>query len=172
MSEADLPLVAAWMEEPHISRWYLSGSTVEQELDDLRACLAGNEPTHVQVVAVNGRDVGWSQWYRCADYPDHAAEVAARPSDAGIDYAVGDPTALGRGVGTALVAALVADIRGRHPHAGVIADPEACNAASRRVLEKNGFVLEGERVLASERSGTIMAIYRLAPESEDPAREL
>ncbi len=66
-------------------------------------------------------------------------------------------------MGTALIGVLVAHIRKRHPGAGLIADPEAANLASRRALEKNGFVLQGERVVATERTDAPMAVYRLPP---------
>ena len=165
MTLADLELVAAWLREPHVARWYLSGSTLEGEIDDLEKCVAGEEPTHALVVVDDGRDIGWCQWYRCADYPAHADAVAAKPTDIGIDYALGDPTQVGRRVGTALIRALVAHIRKRHPEAGLIADPDAANVASRRALEKNGFLPQGERVLASERADSPMAIYRLPASS-------
>lgn len=168
MREADLDLISAWMGEPHIAKWYLSGSTLEQELDDLRKCVTGEELTHALVVVENCRDVGWCQWYRCADYPEHGAAVGAEPDDVGFDYAVGDPGRIAQGLGTALIAAVVAHIAQRHPRAGLIADPEAANLASRRVLEKNGFVLQGERVLATERSNAPMAIYRLPPSDSRP----
>jgi aminoglycoside 6'-N-acetyltransferase len=161
MAAEDLDLVRAWMAEPHVAKWYLSGSTIEDEIEDLRRCVAGEESTHALVIVESGREVGWCQWYRCADYPEHAAAVGAEPDDIGLDYALGDPTRIGRGLGTALIGALVAHIRMSHPHAGLIADPEATNVASRRVLEKNGFVLQAERVLATERTETPMAIYRL-----------
>jgi aminoglycoside 6'-N-acetyltransferase len=163
MTAADLNLVRSWMDEPHVARWYLSGSTVEQEIDDLSSCVAGVEPTHALVVVQDGRDIGWCQWYRCLDYPEHAAAVGAQLGDVGLDYAVGDPTRIGRGVGTALIAALVSLIRQQHPRAGLVADPEAANLASRRVLEKNGFLLQGERIVVTERTDAPMAIYRLPP---------
>jgi aminoglycoside 6'-N-acetyltransferase len=165
MREADLDLIRAWMGEPHIAKWYLSGSTLEGELDDLRRCVAGEEPTHALIVVENGRDVGWCQWYRCADYPEHAVAVGAEAHDVGVDYAIGDPASIGRGLGSSLIAALVAHIRRRHPRAGLIADPDAGNFASRRVLEKNGFKLADVRVMASEPTRAPMAIYRLAPET-------
>lgn len=90
--------------------------------------------THALLATEHSTPVGWCQWYRCRDYPDHAAGVGAGPDDVGIDYAVGHPGKR-RGTGTALVAAPVAGIRRRHPGAGIIADPEAANVASRRVLE-------------------------------------
>lgn len=149
------------MNEPHVARWYLTGSTTEDELDQLRRCVGGEEPTHALIASERGRDIGWCQWYRCSDYPQHAAGVGAQPDDVGIDYAIGEPSSVGRGVGTALIAALVAHVRAQHPRGGIIADPEASNGASRRILEKNGFTLMDERPVASERTNVLMAIYRL-----------
>ena len=161
MTEADLELVAAWLADPEVGRWYLTGSTAEDELADLRACIAGLEPARALTVLDRGRPVGWCQWYLCSSYPDHAAAVGADPGDVGIDYAVGEASSRGGGLGTALIAALVAQIRRDHPSAGIVADPEASNGASRSVLEKNGFELLAERPVASEPTDAAMAIYRL-----------
>ena len=158
-----MSLVETWLRDPEVARWYLVASTVEAELDDLRQCIGGDEQTEALIVADPSGPIGWCQWYLCDDYPDHAAGVGADPGDARIDYAIADPASRGRGVGTALIAALVTYIRQRHPQAGVIADPEASNVASRRVLEKNGFQLRGERPVVSEPTSAPMAIYRLPP---------
>jgi len=163
MREADLELIQMWLGLPHVAKWYVSGSTVEQELDELRQCIAGEQPTQALVVLERGRPVGWCQWYVCSDYPDHAAGVGAEPGDIGVDYAIGDPARVGKGVGTSLIAALIAHVRERHPAAGFVADPEATNRASRRVLEKNGFELVREGTVASEPTAAAMAIYRLRP---------
>ncbi|MBV9544339.1 MAG: GNAT family N-acetyltransferase [Chloroflexi bacterium] len=130
MTAVDLDLVRVWLTEPHVARWYLSGSTIEEEIDDLEKCVTEEEPTHALMVVEHGRDIGWCQWYRCADYPEHARAVGAEANDIGLDYAVGDPTRIGRGVGTALIGCLVAHIRKCHPGAGLIADPDAANLAS------------------------------------------
>lgn len=163
MGSRDLDLVSRWLGEPHVARWYLTGSTVEQEVDDLRRCVAGVEQTRALLVLERSRPIGWCQWYLCSDYPDHAAAVGASQGDVGIDYAIGDPARTGQGVGTALIAALVAHVRQRHPGAGVIADPEAENLSSRRVLEKNGFCLLREGPVESEPTNAVMAVYRLDP---------
>jgi aminoglycoside 6'-N-acetyltransferase len=163
MTAADLQLVAAWLVEPHVARWYLSGSTLEDELEELRLSVNRERPTEVLLVTEGARPIGWGQWYLCSEYPDHARCVGAGRDDVGIDYAIGDPVRIGRGIGTAVVAALVRHVRERHSRAGVIADPEAANIASRRVLEKNGFELLGERPVASEPTAVSMAIYRLPP---------
>lgn len=160
MQRSDLMLVERWLGEAHVARWYLAGSTVDQELDDLRRCVAGTEPTHVLLVVEDGRPVGWCQWYRRDDYPEHAAGVGAEPGDVGIDYAIGEPDRVGRGVGTELVQALVDAVAADLPLAGIVADPDASNLASRRVLEKAGFILVQEGPIPSEPTTTVMAVYR------------
>lgn len=134
MQTTHLDLVTAWLEAPAVARWYLVDSTVAQEIDELHRCILGVEPTTVLLVVERGRPIGWCQWYLCRDYPEHAREVGAEPDDAGIDYVIGDPTRRRAGAGTERIASLVTRIRQRHPWAGVIADPEASNTASRRVL--------------------------------------
>jgi aminoglycoside 6'-N-acetyltransferase len=163
MREADLEQVRIWLGLPHVARWYVAGSTVEQELDELRQCIAREQPTHALMVLERGQPIGWCQWYVCTDYPDHAAGVSAEPGDIGVDFALGDPARVGKGVGTPLIAALVAYVSERHPGAGFVADPEAANRASRRGLEKNGFELVREGTIASEPTAAAMAIYRLRP---------
>jgi aminoglycoside 6'-N-acetyltransferase len=93
------------------------------------------------MVTLDGTPVGWCQWYRWADYPADAEPIGARDGEIGIDYAIGDPAKVGHGVGTMLIAALITEVRRRHPGAGVLVDPAAANTSSRRVLEKNGFQL-------------------------------
>jgi aminoglycoside 6'-N-acetyltransferase len=161
MRTADLARIRDWLAEPHVARWYLSESTLEDELDDLRRSVDGEQATHAIVVCEEGTAIGWCQWYLCREYPEHAAALEAGTDDVGIDYAIGDPARAGRGVGTALIAALVEHVREIHPGAAILADPVAANTASRRVLEHNGFALVGERALSSERSNEMMAIYRL-----------
>jgi aminoglycoside 6'-N-acetyltransferase len=162
MREADLHLVDGWLGQQHVARWYLQGTTREQELRDCKGSLDGAHPTHLYIVELERRPIGWCQWYRCDDYPDHATAVGAAVGDVGIDYAIGEPDEIGLGRGTELVAALVSLVRSTDRTAGVIADPDAANVASRRVLEKNGFELLGERPVPSEAVSAPVAIYRLA----------
>ncbi|HZD66673.1 MAG TPA: GNAT family N-acetyltransferase [Acidimicrobiales bacterium] len=163
MRLGDLGLVTEWLDRPHVARWYLAGSSVGRETAELRESIVGTGAVHALIVAEMDRPVGWCQWYRCGDDPEWAFEVGAEPGDVGIDYAIGEPHRIGRGVGTALVAGVVRIIRRQRPSVGVVATPDGRNIASRRVLEKNGFQLLGVRALSSEPTDDDMAIYRLPP---------
>jgi aminoglycoside 6'-N-acetyltransferase len=157
MTEADLPVVGAWMRQSHVAVWWLEGSTLEEELDDCARSVRGEQPTNMLIVLEDGRAIGWCQWYRYADYPDDAPAIGASPEEVGIDYAIGEPDAIGRGLGTQLIAVLVEEIWAEIPDARFIVDPSAANLASRRVLEHNGFAFVEERLV----DGVLEAIYRL-----------
>ncbi len=179
MTEADLPAVEAWLRLPHVARWWTPDTTAEaeigkyreripperdpQERDRHKRVRPDRKPvTHMLMVVVDSAPVGWCQWYLWADYPAEAEAIGAHDGEIGIDYAIGDPAQIGRGVGTTLIATLVTEIRRRHPDAGFLTTPEAANTASRRVLEKNGFSLVAVRPVATEASDAPMAIYRLS----------
>jgi aminoglycoside 6'-N-acetyltransferase len=163
MTEADLPAVAAWLLLPHVARWWTPGTTAGAEIAEYRERVRQDSKpaTHMLMITLDGTPAGWCQWYRWADYPADAEAIGARDGEIGIDYAIGDPAQVGRGVGTTLIATLTTDIRRRHPGAGILTDPDAANMASRRVLEKNGFHLVAVRPVATEASDAPMAIYRL-----------
>ena len=170
MHAVDLDLVAGWLAQPHVARWYLAGSTTACEIDDLARAVRGEQPVHALVVTEDEAPVGWCQWYRGSDDPDWAADVGAGPDDVGIDYAIGVPHFVGRGLGTDLVAHLVRAARHEVPGCAVVSDPDARNTASRRVLEKNGFALVARKVLPSEHSDDPMAVYRLPASPLVPRR--
>ena len=165
MTEADLPLIRGWLQQPHVARWWPQDDPAEEELEQYRQRLTGevDDGTRLLMVVERGRGaIGWCQWYRWEDTPDEARELGALPGECGFDYAIGDPTAIGRGLGTEMNAVLVDEIREHHPGCGLIVEPDAANVASRRVLERNGFELVDVRPLAFEPDDRPMAIYRKA----------
>ena len=162
----DLRLVARWLSVPHVARWFLAGSSLEEEADDLGRSVAGEQAVHVLLASAGEVPVGWCQWYLCAIDAEWAAEIGAGPGDVGVDYAIGDAAFVGSGVGTELIGELVRVVRAAHPGCAVTADPDARNLASRRVLEKNGFELAAVKAIPSELTDDPVAIYRLPAVTE------
>jgi aminoglycoside 6'-N-acetyltransferase len=162
MTQQDLPLVDGWLRLPHVSRWWGPGSPEESlaKYQDRirRGC---RSPTHMLTILLDDAPIGWCQWYLWSDFPPESEAVGAHDGDIGIDYAIGEPARTGHGLGTMMIAALVAEVRRRHPGTGILSTPDARNAASRRVLEKNGFRLVAVRPVATEATDDPMAIYRL-----------
>ena len=164
MGEDDLALVGGWLRQPHVTSWWRDPP--DEELAAIRGRVGAElaDATRMLTVTVDDGAVGWAQWYWWDDYPDEATAIDARSGDAGIDYAIGDPAAIGRGLGRRLIAALVREIRRERPGAGILVAPEATNLASRAVLERNAFHLVDVRPVASEPTDAPMAIYRLDPD--------
>jgi aminoglycoside 6'-N-acetyltransferase len=146
----DLPMLFRWLREPHVAEWW------REVPDDLEAveheygpCIDGDDPTEVHVVVSHGRPVGMIQRYLIADEPEWSRVLAGicDVSDAaGIDYLIGEPDAVGRGVGTAMLAAYAEDVFGWRPVDAIVVTVQQANVGSWRILEKAGF----ERVWSGE----------------------
>jgi len=86
------------------------------------------------------------QFCRFHDFPEYVAEMAdVYPVDvdaATIDYFVGEPTAIGQGLGTAMIGQFVTRIWIEEPDVGHVVVPvNSANVASWRALLNAGFRL-------------------------------
>lgn len=150
MRRDDLPLLLQWFGEPHVRQWW------RDEPADLAAveakygpCIDGPDPTEQFVIVAADRPIGMIQRYLIADEPDWAAvlEAIVEVGDAaGIDYLIGAPDAVGRGLGTAAIAAFVPAVFQWRPVRSIVVTVQQANRASWRVLERAGF----SRVWAGE----------------------
>jgi aminoglycoside 6'-N-acetyltransferase len=164
MTPDDLPMVDRWLRQPHVARWFLLETTASAEVEKYRRRIEDPcSATTMCTVETDAQPIGFCQWYRWEDYAAAAVCYSTHTGDVGADYAIGEPTAIGRGVGTAMIGTLVANVRLHYPRAGPVVAPEADNWASRRALEKNGFSLVDVRSIPVEPHDRPMAIYRLGP---------
>ena len=143
MTVDDLPLVAAWLNEPHVGPWWKP-----EEIDDVTRAVQGDEPVETWILVLDGRDAGYFQVYDVgydAEYRESCATVGVDAGTAGMDYLLGDAELIGRGIGTAAIGTFVEDVVfGLGSYPAVTAGPDPKNAASIRVLEKNSFVFVGD----------------------------
>ena len=143
MTVDDLPLVEGWLHEPHVGPWWKPS-----EVDDVTRAVRGEEPVDPWLLVLDGADIGYFQVYDVgydAEYGEACASVGVEAGTAGMDYLLGDPALIGRGVGTEAIGVFVEDVVfGLGPYPAVTAGPDPKNAASIRVLEKNGFEFVGD----------------------------
>ena len=142
MTRGDLPILARWLREEHVRRWWVHDGEPGGEAVRSRygPRVDGATPTRMWVVDVNGHSIGFVQDYRIRDHPDYAL-LTPYPDAIGLDYAIGEPAWVGRGLGARILWTWMVHARRRHPDApGCFAAPDHGNAASLRVLDKAGFV--------------------------------
>lgn len=141
MTRADFSDVVSWQAQPHVARWW------KEEAIDIEAAerhygpaLDGTDPTRLWVIEINGRSVGFIQDYLIGDHPEYAL-LTAQPEAIGLDYAVGKPFWVGKGIGTRVLWTFLRDVvRPSYPDAPMFfAAPDHRNTASLRVLDKLGF---------------------------------
>lgn len=143
LTAADLPLLAGWLREPQVARWWNHEHTAEAVERDFGASVRGEEPGEDLVVSLDGHPVGLLQRAVISDYPEEVAEFAAVvdvPDGAvELDYLIGDASLRGCGLGSRIIAMAVGSTWDEYPAASaVLVAVVAANTASWRALEKAG----------------------------------
>lgn len=151
----DLPLLATWLREPEVMRWWNHDSTPAAVERDFGASVRGEEPGEDLVVLVDGHPVGLVQRSVIGDYPEDLADFSATvevPDGAvELDYLIGDAARRGRGLGSRIIAMAVDRTWLDYPTApAVMVAVVAANAASWRALEKAGLPRIGEGPMAPD----------------------
>ena len=134
LTAADLPLVATWLARPHVAQWWDGPIALEPEVRQFIGLLQGEPIGYVQAYqAVACHADGW--WLEVTD-----------PGVYGIDQFLADGAKLGRGLGTEMVRAFVAQLFADPRVTRVQVDPAPANSRAIRCYEKAGFRRVGESV--------------------------
>jgi RimJ/RimL family protein N-acetyltransferase len=134
---ADLTRLEAWLAKSHVARWF---GDPDDWLEEIAQNLDTDWITHLRA-DLDGAPAGFAQWYDTARAP--SGLWSAEPAGTlGLDFLLGEPALLGRGLGTQLVSGLATLAVERTRAARLIADPEPGNVSSVRALERAGFRLD------------------------------
>lgn len=110
VTEADLPLLHAWLNRPHLRQFYQKRPIT---LDEVRAeyapAIRGEEPGRLHLALHDGFPFGYLQCYRNLDYPDYARELDLNDGTS-IDFYIGEPDKLGRGLGKRMERSYALDV--------------------------------------------------------------
>ena len=143
LTAADLDMLAEWLREPQVARWWNHETTSAAIERDFGPSVRGEEAGEDLVVSVDGHPIGLVQRSVISDYPEELAEFAAIvdvPDCAvELDYLIGDAAQRGGGLGTRMIVAAVENTWTDYPSApAVLVAVVAANIASWRALEKAG----------------------------------
>ncbi len=132
MAAADLPLIRQWLAQPHVRKWW--GDPAEQY-----ALVSGDldEPAMDQfIVSIGGEPFCYLQCYELTAWNTGFGPQPARTR--GIDLLIGPADMTGRGHGSALIRAFVAD-RLHNGAPRIVTDPDPLNSRAIRAYERAGF---------------------------------
>ena len=133
MTEADLPLLHRWLNEPHVSRWW--GEPAAQ-FDLVSGDL--NEPAMDQFIVIkDSQPFAYLQCYRLTDWNVGFGEQP--DGTRGIDLLIGETEMLGRGHGSHFIRTFV-ERQFAAGTARVVTDPDPQNDRAIRAYEKAGFM--------------------------------
>ncbi len=163
----DLPLLAEWLSHPHVreTEWGIhSPLNVDA---DFGISIYGDDKANLWLLVESGQPSGMIQDYVLGDNPEwllDLRDIAPDPRTIGIDYLIGDPDRVGRGLGPRMITDFVATIWDRYPDSPeILAAVDAGNRRSWRSLEKAGFHRFWTGVLPSDLdSGAETHVYTFA----------
>ncbi|MGH8912914.1 MAG: GNAT family N-acetyltransferase [Acidimicrobiia bacterium] len=154
LAREDFPLLATWLSQPHVSRWWRHDPSEKSVEADFGPAVDGSDPTELLLVFHGARPIGLVQSYRLGDYPEWLSSLrdfAPHHDSVGIDYLIGERDAIGHGIGSEMIRLLVQRIWSKHAKApAVVVAVSRDNVASWRALEKAGFERVWSGVLASD----------------------
>jgi aminoglycoside 6'-N-acetyltransferase len=133
VTEDDLPIIAAWLAEPHAAEWW---DDPETEIGHIGEHI-DSEAVEPLIVELNGRPIAYLQSYDPHLEDDHPYQDQPFGT-LGIDITIGPPDMLGIGHGSAIVRQFVDELFAEGTPR-VIIDPDPTNVRAIRAYEKAGF---------------------------------
>jgi aminoglycoside 6'-N-acetyltransferase len=134
VTEADLPMLAAWLAEPHVAEWWDEGP--EASIAEIRAAMDSDD-TEPLVVELDGRPIAYLQSYD--PHLEDGHPYQDQPfGTLGIDISIGPPDLVGIGHGSAIISQFV-DLLFEEGCPRVVIDPHPDNLRAIRAYEKAGF---------------------------------
>lgn len=144
LQDKDVPLVISWLNNEHVKRWYEIPSqnvSIKDWIYELEERNGEYNWLNHMLVLWNDEPIGMCQYYKCSDSIDEDFGSLPIEGSYGIDYLIGEKKYLGKGLGRAMIKALIGLIFTFSDAQRVTADIDMENKASQGVLLSCGFKL-------------------------------
>ena len=108
----DLPRLATWLSRSHVERWWREPYDITSVRRNYLPMVDGSDPTEAFIVNLSGRPMGYVQRYLIDDDPEWRATIRTVLGDSsgiGIDYLIGEPDLVGKGIGRQMISQFVRD---------------------------------------------------------------
>jgi aminoglycoside 6'-N-acetyltransferase len=173
VTRADFSLMAQWLAAPPVARWWNQDWSSEAVERDFGPSVDRREANENWLALLDDQPLGLLQRSRVSDCAENLADFTSLtevPDGAAtLDYLLGDPHRLGRGLGSAMIAAMVKKTWHDYPDSpAILVSVSAANIPSWRALEKAGFrrVAEGDLKPDNPIDDWLHYVYRLDRSSE------
>lgn len=164
LARADLPLLHAWLQRPHVARWWGSPTSLRELEQDYLSPQALAGSTRAYIALWDGAPLGFIQSYVARGSGGGWWADETDPGVRGIDQFLADADRLGQGLGSAMVRAFVATLFRDPAVTRVQTDPDPHNLRAIRAYAKAGFRPLRE-VATPDGPALLMVCERPAPAS-------
>jgi aminoglycoside 6'-N-acetyltransferase len=142
LARSDWVLLQKWLAAPHVAAWWNERFDLASIEATYGPRIDGQVPMFTYLIHHMGVPIGWVQWYRWRDFPEHAMQLGAAPRSAGIDLAIGDLALTGRGLGATAIREFGRNYIFAHRDLEtIVADPAVTNLRSVGAFLKAGFTI-------------------------------
>ena len=139
LTEADLPMLAEWLNRPHVAEWWADCQTLSEVREQYLPILTDGSTVLSYVAYLESFPIGYIQSYVATDAGDGWWPDEHDPGVRGIDQFLADADSLGRGLGTQMVREFVQFLFEDSTVTRIQADPAPSNLRAIRCYEKAGF---------------------------------
>lgn len=136
---ADIILFEKWLYIPHVAKWYHDPL---DWIDEVKKRNSEFSFLHHFIVELEGKPIGFCQYYEYHHSGEDWHGNIDITNTYSIDYLIGDTEYLGKGYGTAIIKALIEEIKLHNNPNRIIVQPELENKASCNTLLSCGFCFD------------------------------
>jgi aminoglycoside 6'-N-acetyltransferase-1b len=159
ISEIDLPLLAEWLNRPHVAEWWGGDATLESVLSTYLPRLDDASEAVPYFAYVGTEPIGYIQSYVAVEGDDGWWAGQHDPGVRGIDQFLADAGRLGQGLGTRMIRDFARLLFQDSAVSKLQADPAPSNARAIRCYEKAGFRQAG-RISTPDGAAILMLLDR------------